>query len=158
MDLLGWWRVAGNGSVSETLAFCGVLAPCCEFWGCMSLHYQWGTLIPILCFLAFESRAGLFLAFRALQFLSKQMFISVLEPHALDVEIKLAISFLSWKTLILLSSFFSEKDVASNVYYHHGEYYVSWQVYELFCVWEGSQSFLLKLLCFANGTKRILVP
>lgn len=53
------------------------------------------------------------------------MFISVLEPHALDVEIKLAISFLSWKTLILLSSFFSEKDVASNVYYHHGEYYVS---------------------------------
>lgn len=113
--------MAGNGSVSETLSFCGVLAPFLELWSACPCTTTGDTLIPILCFLAFRSGAGLFLAFRDLQVLNKQMFISVLEPHALDVEIKLAVSFLSWKTLILLSSSFSEKNAASNVCQLHWE-------------------------------------
>lgn len=40
VDLLGWQSVAGHGSVSEILSFCGVLAPLLELWECMSLHYQ----------------------------------------------------------------------------------------------------------------------
>lgn len=107
---------------------------------------------PVFCHL--QQRSKVFLCLQGLP--GMEVFILMLKPHALYIKIKLTISFPSWKILILSSFSFCWK--MYQLMFIPPPWRILYIMTKLWAVrvWEGSQSFLLKPLCFANGTERTL--